>query len=77
MNVETPQHNFKSHYSVFMWQILQLDVVQWGKFQILPITYDHLEELPAEVSWRRKEAQSNGSLTSESNGNLTSAQELL
>lgn len=69
MNVETPQHNFRSHYSVFMWQILQFDVVQWGKFQILPITYDYLEELPAEVSSLRKEA--------ESNGDLTSAQELL
>lgn len=57
MNVETPQYNFKSHYSVFMWQILKFDVVQWGKFQILPITYDHLEELPAEVSCLRKEAE--------------------
>lgn len=48
-----------------------------GEFQILPITYDYLEELPAEVSWLRKEAESNGSLTLESNVNLTSAQELL
>lgn len=60
-----------------MWQILQFDVVQWGKFQILPITYGHLEELPAEVSWLTKGAESNGSLTSESNGDLTPAQELL